>query len=1165
MKKGESEASKAASVKRVGQTPTGSPPSAKGGPGLLTLLRRLTNAARSAIFRILPFLARVPRLAMLGIAAVLLASVTAREASTPPLAPGEATPRLLGWTWWTTPRQVYGERTLPAFDNTTIESLELVPLPATPGKAAGNRVWIAGDAGLLAYSDDNGTQWATFRYDAVRGTMVHDPMWIASLTPLITWRVEAAGVLPHAQQKSITFQQQANRTAQEKKNPAAQKKRQTPGRTITNLPLKDRNFLQLAPSKAMPTPPKEPPHWIAIEFADEQSARLIASPSYMLSTNDGGATWVPAALPDSQATIEWRRWLFIDGRDSGAPGSLIRLPYFQFPTGQRITVEARSPNFTPEWSAFLGTGKSGVPEFGGASHVGIQMASLYPKLPSFAWFVGSTQDWTALIFHTENQGINWRDQFHSRGYRLRDIVFREDGKNGFAAGTVGAILRTLDGGAHWQPITLGAAAPGKLSTDYRWWQRPVRIPAPLSLLGILLALIVLIPAVLPETVRIAVVEHSIANIAVSDAPVISADDDELGFTPVARAIAGLLRNKATGLPLTVAITAPWGRGKTSLMSLVQQELKSSGWRTVWFNAWHHQEDASGLASLLQTVRLKAPPELIARGGLRYRLRLLAGRLWRWRTLWVLAVVAGLYLGEATVHDHNPKMYANSAKYLYEVTGGTPAAKAAAGEKGGEKPGVLQVIARMLVDLTEHSQDTGAGHLLPLAVLGFFVALLTLQVMQSFGANPAELLARTSDRKTVKGLEAQTGFLEKFRKQYGDVVGALGKYRLAIFVDDLDRCRPDKIAEMLEAANYLMAAGPCALLMALEEHAVITGLGLSFSRMAEELGTLPENHKSAQGDLLGEAREKREAFARNYVEKLFNIVVKAPPTESSKFARLLAGTGRRAQLLKMPRDRWSRRLRRVTELARVPAAAIVLGALLLVGNNLLRAWLTPQPLPVTAEAPQQTTQNVAPTSARQPAKASSPQATQASSQGDASPSVAPKYAAAKKPLPGAWFETWWQRMLWGLLALSLGLSLSVRRPPPSVADTPEFEEALNIWAPVLGLVNASPRFAKRVLNRLRYLATLEREVGNEVDSRIPETVLVMLGVLDAVLPNFLDTFEGLGHFLRGEAATKLFGGDAKNIAVQAWTQHEGSFGPVSAERLDRYRHRFVELSASIVAR
>jgi KAP-like P-loop domain-containing protein/carboxypeptidase family protein len=1250
MKKGEDPASDTKLGEGAARRAQETMPSDQGGRDRRTLFGRMAATARSAVFSLLPFLARVPRLAMLGMAAALLTTIAARESSTPPLAPGEATPRLLGSAWWTTPRQTYGERALPAFDNATIEAVEVAPVPSTSGKPPDNRLWIAGDAGLLAYSDDEGTTWTTFHYDSTSGVMLEDaPASVAMRAPLFGWRVEASE--PQVQQQPVA-QQQANPPALTGKEVTAAvigtvtdpSGARISGATITaintnkgtisgtttttvaglyslrglpagtydikaerlgfptfvrkgitlkptqtfrldiqiavsqvsqtvtvtqqvqNLPVSGRRFQKPFSSLGLSPPPVKPPDWLAtaLRFRAFPGAAILTAPNgYQLYSDDSGTTWTRVAGPGVETAVGAKL-------TPGQPilvGSLIAVPEnpatvrsapaIRFSNGRELRTVYRSGSGGRELTGRNDSTANWQVESPGPN---TQVFGLASREPNTAWAAGNEASLGGVIYRSDDQGRTWTRQFARAGFELRDITFEQGGKAGFAAGTQGAILRTRDGGTHWIPVTLGAAAPGKRSTDFRWWQRPVRIPAPLSLFGILLALVVLIPAVLPETVRIAVVERSIASIAVSDAPITSTHADELGFTPVARAIAGLLRNKATGLPLTVAITAPWGRGKTSLMSLVQQELRSSGWRTVCFNAWHHQEDASVLASLLQTVRSEAPPELLARGGLRYRIRLLARRLWRWRTLWVLIAVAALYFAEAAVHDHNPHMYANAAKYLYEVTSGTPAAQAGAGEKGGEKPGILQVIARMLVDLTEHSQDTGAGHLAPLAVLVFLVLLLTLQVMQSFGANPAELLARSSDRKTVKGMEAQTRFLEKFRKQYGEVVEALGKYRLAIFVDDLDRCRPDKIAEMLEAANYLMAAGPCALVMALEERAVIIGLGLSFSRMAEELGTLPDNHKSAQGDLLGAAREKREAFAQNYVEKLLNIVVKAPPAASTKFAQLLTGAGRHGRLLQMPRDR---RWRWVADLARVPAAAIILGALLFAGNNLFRAWLGSQPTAVVIQPPQQGSQNAAPNQASQSGRAGNLQATQASS--PAAPSTPPKYAAAERPLPGAWFESWWQRLLWGLLALSLGLSFSLRRPPPSVADTPEFEEALNIWAPVLGAAKASPRFAKRVLNRLRYLATLEREAGNEVDSRIPETVLVMLGVLDAVPPNFLDTSDGLGHFLRDEAASKLPGSDVQNMALRAWAKHKERFGPISADLLLRYRHRFEELSEGIVAR
>jgi len=60
-------------------------------------------------------------------------------------------------------------------------------------------------------------------------------------------------------------------------------------------------------------------------------------------------------------------------------------------------------------------------------------------------------------------------------------------------------------------------------------------------------------------------------------------------------------------------------------------------------------------------------------------------------------------------------------------------------------------------------------------------------------------------------------------------------------------------------------------MALEEQAVIAGLGLSFSRMAEEFVQLPQSTGPSR-DLLAEAYAKRQAFGKQYVEKLLNIVV-----------------------------------------------------------------------------------------------------------------------------------------------------------------------------------------------------------------------------------------------------------------------------------------------------
>ena len=129
--------------------------------------RRLRAVAwvRGTIFGLVPFLARVPRQVLAGIGALLILFGTVYEWRKPPAPINSPSPRLLGWIWWANPRQLNPERTLPAFDHANIQSVEVVP--------KSSRVWIAGDAGLLAYSDD-GTNWTTFHYDPVTGTMVKD-------------------------------------------------------------------------------------------------------------------------------------------------------------------------------------------------------------------------------------------------------------------------------------------------------------------------------------------------------------------------------------------------------------------------------------------------------------------------------------------------------------------------------------------------------------------------------------------------------------------------------------------------------------------------------------------------------------------------------------------------------------------------------------------------------------------------------------------------------------------------------------------------------------------------------------------------------------------------------------------------------------------------------
>src|SRR5262249_48764388 len=96
-------------------------------------------------------------------------------------------------------------------------------------------------------------------------------------------------------------------------------------------------------------------------------------------------------------------------------------------------------------------------------------------------------------------------------------------------------------------------------------------------------------------------------------------------------------------PLTIAITGEWGTGKSSLMSLLHEELAGHGFRPVWFNAWHHQHGEQLLASLYANIRAQGIPPFFSLEGLDFRYDLLRVRA---RRSWVRVALMLLAMGFA---------------------------------------------------------------------------------------------------------------------------------------------------------------------------------------------------------------------------------------------------------------------------------------------------------------------------------------------------------------------------------------------------------------------------------------------------------------------------------------------------------------------------------------
>jgi hypothetical protein len=255
----------------------------------------------------------------------------------------------------------------------------------------------------------------------------------------------------------------------------------------------------------------------------------------------------------------------------------------------------------------------------------------------------------------------------------------------------------------------------------------------------------------------------------ADTPIEQDEQDRLGFTAYADALAGLLDDPATSTPLTVAITGPWGSGKTSLAKMVEARLqrwpKERGEApniVCWFNAWLH-DDAPNLGSAFAAEVAR----VAARRRPRWRqiLRPLPARMlpaderWRRRLLILLLCLMPLLLALAV-------------------------------------PQIRKGLGAQTQNIT-----TALGFQ---QVAGFSAFLLVAITLWS---NLFSIASTAGRFITDPAGEAAKGSLNYVRSQLGELVHQAtdtgrSRRRLVIFVDDLERCTPPRAVEVCEKAHQL---------------------------------------------------------------------------------------------------------------------------------------------------------------------------------------------------------------------------------------------------------------------------------------------------------------------------------------------------------------------------
>jgi hypothetical protein len=530
---------------------------------------------------------------------------------------------------------------------------------------------------------------------------------------------------------------------------------------------------------------------------------------------------------------------------------------------------------------------------------------------------------------------------------------------------------------------------------------------------------------------------TIAQLLATDRPLRKGDVDATGSADqLAAQIGSFLRNAQTAPPLTIAITGPWGSGKSSVLSRLREDLVNGSQRPVWFNAWHRQGEESLFAALMQAVRSEAVPSWWSFAGLDVRMRLLFSRVQSNPIGWLLAAL--LVFGAIG--------FLWAARWPTPVEALTPLRELLKAEKP------VEAATKVLLAL---------GWPLTILIAGLLIVGALRDRLSSAGLDPGRLLHAAGRATRWRDLGVQLAFRDRFKEALTEVTTALGRRTLTILIDDLDRCRPDQIAEVLEAINFLTDTDGCFVVFGFSRPQVLAGIGLANREIAAELAGAEDTSKI------------RKDYAEDYLRKLIQIEIPVPRFGAPAAERLVTTA---SEISSEPRV--------------VRAWAPALGALAFLCVVGIGMWGGEKLYSIGDAAWNATTMAPA-----EPAAKTAPTVQKLAA---AKPIQNEPVQAKKQMISGSYVYSgdteaplyWvWLILLPIFGAAGLAVFVAIRRPRATEDDDTEiFTKALHHWAVAAYEVRQSPREMKRFLNRLRFAAA-----GRSSD--LPDDVLVGLAVLE----------------------------------------------------------------------
>ncbi|MGD0244566.1 MAG: P-loop NTPase fold protein [Streptosporangiaceae bacterium] len=165
----------------------------------------------------------------------------------------------------------------------------------------------------------------------------------------------------------------------------------------------------------------------------------------------------------------------------------------------------------------------------------------------------------------------------------------------------------------------------------------------------------------------------------------------------------------------------------------------------------------------------------------------------------------------------------------------------------------------------------------------------------------QLAGLTADRAASQDYRSRFGVMTQIREDFSRMAALLAEAggadapdadaagdalpridRIVLYIDDLDRCPPRRVVEMLEAIHLLLAVPLFVVVVAVDPRWLLRAIAAHY----RDLLQTPDAPVEQGGPVDPDDEELWNSTPAQYLEKIFQVVLTLPPLDTSGYQRLL---------------------------------------------------------------------------------------------------------------------------------------------------------------------------------------------------------------------------------------------------------------------------------------